>query len=1327
MVGILLLAAVVRLGGVDWDEGSHLHPDERYLTMVVSTVRFPWEQGPRGGEDAGSYGGYWDTTNSPLNPANYDQFANYVYGTLPLFAARAAGQWADRACGATPSLLPRLYRAIVLGDTTLCSRGYYTGYSGIHLAGRSLSALADLVTLTGLMLLAATVYRRRVALLAGVLYALAPLPIQHAHFFVVDSFATVSVVWTLLTCALAVTRHRRIWLVPAGVLTGFALASKASVWPLALVVAAAAAVEAIGDQRRSSRDGASGQRVGVAWRSAMTLGIAGITAALAFRLAQPYAFLGPGFWQMRPNGQWLATMRDVSELMRGMRDVPFGHQWANRTPIVFPLENMVFWGLGVPLGIPAVIGWAWITLRTIGRRNLRHLIPWLWGTGYFLYQSTQWVKSMRYLLPAYPVFVLFAAWALLEARRSALRTRSFRAKSSGRVLAWLSGGLRVLQRAAPFAVVAGSVIWCAAFTSIYRRPHTRIEASWWLYANVPTAVQLETSDGDLVNIPVQAAVTLSPQHSAVDSSFVAPDDLTVVAVRIPKVSGDGLEAERKLELRLGETHGVAAVSVPADDTKAISIRLESPAALSSGERTSIGLSLLNGPAVTARSAVVANEHWDDPLPLRMEGRDAFLNWYQGLTTSPSGQINNYDDDNAQKRRSLLTWLNEADYLVLSSNRLYASIPRLPTRYPLTTEYYRLLLGGQLGFDLVASFVSYPSLGSCQFPDQEMPFTLTQPEHTNARPCEVSLPPAEEAFSVYDHPTVLVFRKSDSYSASAIDALLPRSLLDDVYWVTPKEATSRSDGDAPSLLLSPRMREAQSSGGTWSRLFNSSAMHNENQRLTVFVWGLSLTLVGWLVFPLLYLLLPNLRCRGYGLSRAVGLLAWSYLAWVVASLRLVPYTRVTLWCLLALIGGLSAFTARRHWQGLRDLVSSEWRLMLAADVVFLVLFLAWTGVRWLNPDLWHPVVGGEKPMDFAYFNAVLKSTWFPPYDPWFSGGQLNYYYFGFVIVGTLTKALGIVPSVAYNLAIPSLFAMTGVGGLVLASNLAGGGRSRALRAGLWGTVAVVILGNLGEVRLLGKGLAQVGDVHFESLIPGYPEAVSVLVGIWRVLVNGASLQFRPEWWYWDATRIIPVNPGEVGPINEFPAFTYLYADLHAHAMALPFTQVALAVAVQWALGRRKRDEARGRHRPQPLDPVAAVRHVGSPPTCRQSGTRLSRRGGPAGNQYVGLSYVSGPHDSRIPHRAGPGLRAAPNGRPRNKPGSGPPAAASVGWAVAPEHGNTYRAASWGRASLSPLHRHVCSALRSVRAVGGQSDPARHLPDDVRSVPVPDCRDGRRSAG
>mgnify|MGYP001296181266 CR=1 FL=1 len=178
---ILCAAAWVRVYDLDWDEGTHLHPDERYLTMVTAALEFPE-----------SLHQYWDTATSPLNPENRG-FGGYVYGTLPLFVARAAGSWLDHACTEAPPFLPRLARALLFDSRQPCYAGQYTGYGGVHLVGRYLSTLADLMSLLALVLLARRLFGEPIALLAGLLYAFAVLPIQHAHFFVVDSFATVFV------------------------------------------------------------------------------------------------------------------------------------------------------------------------------------------------------------------------------------------------------------------------------------------------------------------------------------------------------------------------------------------------------------------------------------------------------------------------------------------------------------------------------------------------------------------------------------------------------------------------------------------------------------------------------------------------------------------------------------------------------------------------------------------------------------------------------------------------------------------------------------------------------------------------------------------------------------------------------------------------------------------------------------------------------------------------------------------------------------------------------------------------------------------------------
>jgi uncharacterized membrane protein len=234
------------------------------------------------------------------------------------------------------------------------------------------------------------------------------------------------------------------------------------------------------------------------------------------------------------------------------------------------------------------------------------------------------------------------------------------------------------------------------------------------------------------------------------------------------------------------------------------------------------------------------------------------------------------------------------------------------------------------------------------------------------------------------------------------------------------------------------------------------------------------------------------------------------------------------------------------------------------------------------------------MDFAYLNAVVKSTYFPPYDPWFAGGFINYYYFGFVLVAVLINLTEVMPSVAYNLAVPTFFAMTAMGGFSVALNLAvGKGRntgndlqpslpssgpeegdeertSLAIR-GLWGRLKlpvlagllavlfVAVIGNLGQAQLLLNEALAVTDVEFETSVPGLLPIAKTLDGIGELVVNGLNVSSRPEKWYWDASRVIPHPEVEAGPISEFPFFTFLFADLHAHMLALPYTLLVLALA------------------------------------------------------------------------------------------------------------------------------------------------------------------------
>lgn len=132
-------------------------------------------------------------------------------------------------------------------------------------------------------------------------------------------------------------------------------------------------------------------------------------------------------------------------------------------------------------------------------------------------------------------------------------------------------------------------------------------------------------------------------------------------------------------------------------------------------------------------SVIANEHWDDPLPLHLPGKTP-----QSFTGE---MLPLYDPDTPEKWEKINALLTNIDYLILSSNRLYGSIPKVPERYPLTSRYYQDLFSGKLGFKKTAEFSSYP----CFPPGQNYLFCFNDDS-------------SEEAFTVYDHPKVIIFKK-----------------------------------------------------------------------------------------------------------------------------------------------------------------------------------------------------------------------------------------------------------------------------------------------------------------------------------------------------------------------------------------------------------------------------------------------------------------------------------------------------------------------------------------------------------------------------------------
>jgi YYY domain-containing protein len=319
-------------------------------------------------------------------------------------------------------------------------------------------------------------------------------------------------------------------------------------------------------------------------------------------------------------------------------------------------------------------------------------------------------------------------------------------------------------------------------------------------------------------------------------------------------------------------------------------------------------------------------------------------------------------------------------------------------------------------------------------------------------------------------------------------------------------------------------------------------------------------LGLITYPLIRLVLGGLKDFGYPLARIFGLLLFSYLAWLAGSAG-IPVVKTSLWVILFLMTAVGVILGYLQRKALIQEWDQNQRYLLIIEGLALVLFLMALLIRIGNPDLWHPWKGGEKPMDFSYFNAVLKSTTFPPYDPWFAGGYINYYYYGFVYVGMLVKLLGIVPSLAYNLILPTIFMSLGLGVFSIAWNIVRASRTKephgtsAYLAGGAGLLGFLIFGNLGVMRMAFQGTQRLASEGIDVLQANFFQRFKwTLLGIVEIF-KSRTLPYRLDEWYWNPSRVIGADHG--GPITEFPFFTFLYGDLHAHFIALPLTVLALA--------------------------------------------------------------------------------------------------------------------------------------------------------------------------
>ncbi len=576
--------------------------------------------------------------------------------------------------------------------------------------------------------------------------------------------------------------------------------------------------------------------------------------------------------------------------------------------------------------------------------------------------------------------------------------------------------------------------------------------------------------------------------------------------------------------------------------------------------------------VPAGSSIVSDNHWDEFIP-EVYG---YKVW----------QFPAYEPDGVAKMAELGDRLSNSDYLVFYSQRPYVSVASDPERFPLSAEYYRQLFGGELGYRLEKKFSSYPTFLGISIADDAFGRTgLPRPESSSegdSSSMQLNWGYADDNVVGYDHPTVLLFRN--------VEQLPPETVVAQLAGRPPKGPTG--------LKFSEEDWVRQQSGGTWSALFDRDSLAN---RWPTLAWLVAIELIYLVSLPLCLYIFRPLADRGIVLARILGLLVVSYLAWIVVSLGWFEFSSSAIWLSILALAVLSGLVLVGRWGEIAEFLRERWRLLLTGEAIFLAAFFAFVLIRAFNPDLWHPFRGGEKPMEMAYFNAVIRSSILPPYDPWFAGGYLNYYYWGYFILAIPTRLAGIVPTVAFNLAVPLLFALTVTGAYSVVYNLAEGVRRsrRPARSRMANVVDVEAdmeysgdyrTHSLQEITKFARVVrspitAGLTAGLFVAVIGNLDGAVQLVQRLWdKVAGSGGSLL---PFDFWRSSRMLPnsesLEPGlltfwlwgkadahtEVSwHITEFPFFSFLFADLHAHMIAIPFTILVIGLGLNLAVGLKR---------------------------------------------------------------------------------------------------------------------------------------------------------------
>lgn len=321
------------------------------------------------------------------------------------------------------------------------------------------------------------------------------------------------------------------------------------------------------------------------------------------------------------------------------------------------------------------------------------------------------------------------------------------------------------------------------------------------------------------------------------------------------------------------------------------------------------------------------------------------------------------------------------------------------------------------------------------------------------------------------------------------------------------------------------------------------------------WYLLAGLMGLVGMPVTGMLFQRFEDRGWMFSKVLSITVTGFLTWFLVAVKLLKFG--TLACAgVSLVCGAVCFWLFRCQtkKGIECMPVNAAKLIYWEEVLFFVVFLMWTYLAGFHPA----ANGTEKFMDYGFMEAMMRSTELPATDLWYSQGHINYYYGGQYFAVFLTKLSGSKPELTYNLMRTFVAAFAFVLPFSLVYQMA---KDRLGRGMLKDHKRIPAISGLTA----GVSVSIAGNMHYVIYAVIIP-AIEKLTGAEEI----------SSYWFPNSTRYIGYNPDVPDKtIHEFPSYSFVLGDLHAHVVNIMF--VLLLVGLLYAWTQTVRQEAAVRRR------------------------------------------------------------------------------------------------------------------------------------------------------